>query len=167
MNWTPEGAAELARYDCRGCGGSGFAGGELCACVCRRVFQVCYRRFRVCAEADAFARVVTFRENRRGVERHLMWIRRNEDYCADFEASARRVLSAQLYRVFRLCHVLGAATDLVARRLSMSRSVLYGMVAEIEERAGRELALMQPYSLYPPQAYLGSTARGAWRARAL
>jgi hypothetical protein len=167
MNWTPESAAELARYDCRGCGGGGFAGGEPCACVCRRVFQVCYRRFRVCAEADGFARLVTFRENRRGVERHLMWIRRNEDYCADFQASARRALSPQLYRVFRFYHLLGAAAELVARRLSISRSVLYGVVAEIEERVGRELALMQPYSLYPPRAYLGSTAHGPWRARAL
>jgi hypothetical protein len=167
MNWTPESAAELGRYDCRGCGGNGFAAGELCACVCRRVFQVCYRRFRVCAEADGSARVVIFRENRLGVERHLMWIRRNEDYCADFEAAARRVLSPQLYRVFRLCHVLGAATDLVARRLSVSRSVLYDVVAEIEEQVGRELALMQPYSLYPPHVYLGSTAHGPRRARAL
>jgi hypothetical protein len=167
MNWTPEGAAELARYDCHSCGGSGLAGGEPCACVCRRVFQVCYRRFRVCAEADAFARLVTFRENRRGVDRHLMWIRRNEDYCADFQAAARRVLSPQLYRVFGFYHLLGAAADLVAGRLSISRSVLYGMVAEIEERVGRELALMQPYSLYPPRAYLGLIAHGPSRARAL
>jgi hypothetical protein len=40
-------------------------------------------------------------------------------------------------------------------------------VAEIEERAGRELALMQPYSPYPPRAYLGSTARSARHAGAL
>jgi len=160
MNWTAESAAELSRYNCRDCRGSGFAGGELCACVCRRVFQICHRRFRVCAEADGSARVITFEKNRRGVDRHQMWIRRNEDYCADFQAAGRRALPPELYDVFRFYHLLGAGADLVARRLSVSRSALYDLVAEVEERVGRELAMVQPYSLYPPHVYLGSTAHG-------
>lgn len=160
MNWTSETAAELARYDCRFCGGGGLSGGEPCACVCRRVFHSCYRRFRICSEADAFARLVTFRENRRGVERHLMWFRRNEDYCADFQASARRALAPELYRIFRFYHVLGGSADLVARNLGLSRTVLYNAVEEIEERVGREFALMEPHSLYPPRIYLGLPTRG-------
>ncbi len=164
--WTPQRAALLARYDCRSCRGTGLlsappflearAGlaGGLCTCVFRRVFRVCYRCFRLCATADRSARTVTFSAVPRGVDRHLVWIRRNEDYCADFQAAGRRVLTPELYRVFRFFYLLGGSADLVARRLGVSRATLYRMLAQIEPAVGRELALLEPYSLYPPQEYM-------------
>lgn len=165
MEWNAQSAGLLARMDCSLCRGSGLspASGVPCGCVCRRVFRICYRRFRACAGADSFARLVTFDEFARGVDRHLMWLRRNEDYCADFQSAGRRALAPELFRVFRFYHLLGAAPALVARRIGVAHTGLYRMIAEVEEAVGRELALMQPYSLYPPHAYLrsGQPARAA------
>lgn len=160
MRWTTETAGELARYDCHLCAGTGVqsaaAGCSVipCACACRRVFQACYRRFRECAAADGSARRVRFLESPRGVDRHLMWIRRNEDYCADFQSAGRRSLDPELYRIFRYYHLLGGAAALVARRLALSERQLTRLLAEIESTVGRELALMEPYSLYPPRFYM-------------
>ena len=164
MNWTPQDAGELARYRCRDCDGTGLLPGTefaLCTCVCRRVFRACYHRFRVCAESDTAARSMVFKEMPKGVDRHLVWFRRNEDYCADFQSAARRVLSRDLYRTFRIYYVLGAAIDLVARQFRVSRTEVYRQVTEIEALVGRELALLQPYSLYPPREYMKTTANHA------
>lgn len=160
MLWTTETAGALARYNCDLCGGTGVRPSPPecaivpCACACRRVFQACYRRFRQCAEADGSARRVSFAESRRGVDRHLIWFRRNEDYCADFQAAGRRSLSPELYRLFRFYHLLGGAADLVARRLGVSRAEFYRLLGEVEIAVGREVALMEPHSLYPPRVYL-------------
>lgn len=166
MKWTAEGAALLARYACRDCGGTGFEQGAawpaaLCGCVCRRVFHVCHRRFRVCAGADAFARTVTFREVPRGVERRLMWIRRNEDYCADFQAAGRRALAGGHWQVFRFFHLLGGGPDLVAGRMRLNRTDFYRLLFEVETLVGRALAEMQPYSLYPPHEYMRGAQPGS------
>ena len=159
MVWTSEAAGLLARYDCPWCGGSGLEPSAApsvvpCACVCRRVFQACYRRFRRCAEADASARRVSFAESRRGVDRHLIWFRRNEDYCADFQAAGRRSLSPEQYRLFRYYHLLGGSAELVARRLGVSRAGFFRQLEDVQEAAGREMALMLPHSLYPPRQYM-------------
>src|SRR5690242_17908893 len=78
VEWTLDRAGLLARYNCNSCGGTGLAPSNAsalalpapssnastlalpppagpalpCICVCRRVFQSCYRRFRICAAAD-------------------------------------------------------------------------------------------------------------------
>jgi len=164
MNWTSQAAGELARFGCRECRGTGLLPGSafaLCNCVCRRVFRICYNRFRSCAEAEAGARAVKFREMPSGVDRHMVWVRRNEDYCADFQAAARRVLHPGLYRTFRVYHLLGAGLDLVARQFHLCRTDVFDQVLEIEARVGRELALLQPYSLYPPREYMKTAAGNA------
>lgn len=163
MIWTAERACQLARHNCPACRGTGLpappagvADEQLvpCSCVCRRVFRACYARFRTCAAADGYARTVTFREMPRGVDRRLVWIRSNEDYCADFQAAARRALPPELHRIFRFHYVLGAPVGLIAKRLRVSRSLIYCFVSEIEPLVGLEFALMQPYSLYPPKQYM-------------
>ncbi len=152
MNWTTEQMAMLARSHCPRCGGAGTsATGRLCDCVCRRVFLVCHRKFRICSTSDGW---VTFGESPRGVDRHMVWMRRNEEYCADFTSAGRRVLSAELLRLFRFRYLLGGAPELVAKRLGLRLRTFYRAAEEVEVRVGRELALMRPYSLYPPHEYL-------------
>jgi len=122
--------------------------------VYREVFRVCYRRFRQCARADRSARTVRFTHMPGGVDRRLVWTRRNEDYCADFQAAGRRALAPETYRVFRFYHLLGGSTDLVSRRIGVPRRDFFRLLAEIESIVGCELALMEPYSLYPPEDYM-------------
>ncbi len=178
MNWNAASAARLAREGCRLCGGSGIdplapaAGSQQewdpgdfipCACVCRAVFRACYRRFRQCAAASGATRAVTFSESPRGVDRHLVWVRRLEDYCADFESAARRSLSAEQLRLFRYHHVLGASPELAARRMGISERHFFRLLAELECAVGREFALMTPYSVYPPREYLSPQRHPAAR----
>ncbi len=166
MEWTLPSARPLARGDCRDCGGAGVLpagnGRDLlpCSCIFRGVFRACYRKFRACAAADASVRAVTFQESRQGVDRHLVWFRRNEDYCADFASTGRRVLEPRAYRVFRCFHLLGGTAKLVAERLGISRAEVWRIVEEIEFLVGREVSRMRPYSLYPPREYMRAPHSG-------
>jgi hypothetical protein len=162
--WTLQNAGELARYSCELCGGTGVGSSAPdspivpCACTFRRVFRACYRRFRQCAESDGSARRVSFGESRQGVDRHLVWIRRSEDYCADFQSAGRRSLTPELYRIFRFYHLLGGSAELVARRLGLCDRDFFRILREVESTVGREMALMEPYSLYPPRGYMTRVA---------
>ena len=159
MEWTSYQAALLAEPRCPLCQGLGFCPGLpplLCDCVYRAVFHACFVKFRQCAKADPYRRLVTFERNLRGVDRRLTWARRNEDYCADFRAAGQRALPNHLYRVFRFYHLLGAAGELVMRRLAISRRSLTVWITEVEVNLGRELAHMRPYSLFPPHEYMRS-----------
>lgn len=157
MRWTIDTASRLAKRDCRDCRGTGLSparnGAALCACVCRHVFRECYGRFRACAAADGHSRAVSY-SRVPGVDRSIVWTRSNEDYCADFEAAARRALPAELHRIFRFYYILGASERLLAARLNLHVRSVYRRIAEIQAAVGRELALMQPYSLYPPAQYV-------------
>ena len=167
MRWTEASAAALASAACRLCRGAGCEPGPAavsvvpCACVCRRVFRVCYGRFRTCAAADSFARTVAYREVPRGVDRRIVWCRNNEDYCADFAAAGRRSLAPDLHRVFRFYYLLGGDAPLVASRLGVTRTVFFRSLLEVEAVVGGEIALMKPYSLYPPYEYMRGGTRAA------
>lgn len=155
MDWTTEQAALEAFGGCERCNATGFdVTGELCTCVCRKVFRVCYHRFKLCLEASTAARTVTIVECHSGVDRHLVWFRRHEDYCADFANTGRRVLKGYALGIFRFYHLLGGSVSLVAKRLGIARPTFYRYMEEAEVEVGRELALMKPYSPYPPHRYM-------------
>ncbi len=157
MKWTPRQAALLASPACPACQGLGAPTADpalLCRCVYRAVFRSCYAKFRRCATADAFGRRVSYDPNPRGVDRHMSWARRNEDYCADFHAAGRRVLPYHLYRIFAYFHLHGASLELVCKRLRIERRAVLYAITDIEVAVGRELAHMRPYSLYPPRDYM-------------
>jgi hypothetical protein len=157
MEWTPEIAVELARYGCRDCRGTGRAGSiepkALCSCVCRAVFRACHRRFQYCGEMRAAVRHVTFERIPGAVDRSLTWVRSAEDYRADFHACGLRRLPKHLYQFFSFYYLHGAKHDLVCRRLGISSRLGYDWMAEVETIVGREIAHLQPYSLFPPQGY--------------
>lgn len=164
MQWNPRQAALHAAQECVLCQGFGVRSGPsltLCDCVYRTIFRACLVKFRQCVKADAYTRLVTFERTPRGVDRSLIWRRRNEDYCADFQAAGRRVLPPRLYRVFSFYHLLGGSAELVLRRLRISRRTLTDWIAEVELSLGRELAHMQPYSLFPPREYMSPSTRGS------
>lgn len=165
MQWTSRQTAVLASDACVFCRGFGIRSADLmvlCDCVYRAVFRSCYLKFRQCAAADPYTRQVSYERNRRGVDRRLSWARRNEDYCADFHLAGRRVLPRHLYAVFSYYHLHGARGGLLLRRLGVSRRTLTAWVAQAEVVVGRELAHMQPYSLFPPREYLHPAVPGVF-----
>jgi hypothetical protein len=131
----------------------------LCTCVYRAVFRACHRRFLYCGKLDPSLRRISYERTPRAVDRSLIWVRRNEDFRADFHACGLRVLPKHLYQLFSFYHLHGAKMDLVARRIGLSDRRAYDWLAEIETVVGREIAHLQPYSLFPPQGYLMPAAR--------
>jgi hypothetical protein len=156
VDWTFREATLRAERSCTACRGSGALAGEsltLCRCVYRTVFRECHRWFRRCIELDVSARTVSLERIELGVDRCVTWVRRNEDYIADFHAAGRRVLPAHLYRVFSFYHLHGATREVVARRLGLSPRALGDWISEAEVAVGREIAHQQPYSIFPPRRY--------------
>jgi hypothetical protein len=132
---------------------------RLCACVYRTVFRACYRRFLYCGKLDPSLRRISYERTPRAVDRSVIWVRRNEDFRADFHACGLRVLPKHLYQLFSFYHLHGAKMELVARRLGLSERRAWDWLAEIETIVGREIAHLQPYSLFPPQGYMIPAAR--------
>ncbi len=157
MKWTRQETATAAWSDCPRCSGLGHLSNRvICSCVYRHVFRACHRAFRRCVLADPHSRTVSFERTSHAVDRSLTWVRRNEDFCADFQAAGYRALPAHLWPVFRFYHLLGASVSLVARRLGIQESNLRSVIYDVEALVGREIAHVKPYSLYPPYDYLHS-----------
>src|SRR5258707_4947507 len=136
MEWTPEIAAEIARYACRDCRGTGRIGSiepkPLCRCVYRAVFQACHRRFKYCGEMHASVRGVTFARIPRAVDRSLTWVRSTEDYRADFHSCGLRCLPRHLYQLFSFSYLHGANQELICRRIGISSRPAEKWKVEIE-----------------------------------
>ncbi|GEM_PF-5484001 len=185
MEWTPSIAAEISRYGCPECAGTGIpvrrrlsfcppppppptvttlaaAPGDgdpeplvrLCGCVYRAVFRACHRRFVFCGKLDPSLRRISYDRTPRAVDRTLTWVRRNEDYRADFHHCGERSLPKHLYQLFSFYHLHGGKMAMVARRLGFAERRAWEYVVEIERIVGREIAHLQPYSLFPPAGYM-------------
>jgi len=177
MEWTPPIAARLARPGCPECYGTGLPGipklsvgpshqagpvpqgNRLCTCVYRAVFRACYRRFVHCGNLDPSLRRVSYERTLRAVDRTITWARRNEDFRADFHGCGRRVLPKHLYQLFSFYHLHGAKMEMVCRRLGLGDRRAWEYVGEIETLVGREIAHLQPYSLFPPRGYMMPAGR--------
>ena len=181
MEWTPSNIADLSRYGCPECSGTGVPrrntpfvcpsfpdpapqkdahAPRLCNCVYRAVFRACYRRFLYCGKLDPSLRRISYERTPRAVDRSLIWVRRNEDFRADFHSCGQRVLPKHLYQIFSFYHLHGANMEIVRRRLNLGDRRAWEYVTEIETIVGREIAHLQPYSLFPPQGYMMPACRG-------
>jgi hypothetical protein len=112
-----------------------------------------------CGKLDASMRRISYERTPRAVDRSLIWVRRNEDFRADFHACGLRVLPKHLYQIFTFYHLHGANMEIVRRRLNLGDRRAWEYVADIEKIVGREIAHLQPYSLFPPQGYMMPTSR--------
>lgn len=89
--------------------------------------------------------------------------RKSEEYHADFELTARRVLNEDDFRLFRLHYISGAAWGLCVQVLGIDRARFFRDAYRIQERLGKAFAEIEPYALYPVQGYF-SGSRMAPRA---
>ncbi len=158
MNWRRNELSYLAYPSCTQCGGSGERGAQSgaplpCRCALRAMFRTCYHRFRACVESGRFRSRVSFERSPQGRTNRGCWGRKDEEYIADFELIARRLLDQDRYKIFRFHYILGADASLCCRRLGMTRGSFFHTIYRIEELLGEAFASMQPFALYPPRDY--------------
>ena len=96
-----------------------------------------------------------------GKDRRLTWVRKDEDYVADFCLVSRRTLDDFEHKVFRYHFLLGADWKLCCRQMRIDRGTFFHAVYRIQQKLGRVFRDLQPYSLYPLDEYFGGTVRKA------
>jgi len=94
-----------------------------------------------------------------GKDRRLTWVRKDEDYVADFCLVSRRTLDEFEYKVFRFHFLLGADWKLCCRQMKIDRGTFFHTVYRIQQKLGRVFRELRPYSLYPLDEYFGGTVR--------
>jgi hypothetical protein len=173
IRWNRSETIALAKESCAQCHGlglrdiSGRIGSEApCNCVLRKVFRLCYSRFRYCIEKEKHvsqARLAIIG----GRDRRQVWGRRDEEFIADFSLVSRRFLDESQYRLFRFHFLLGADWKLCCRRLKMNRGSFFHEVYRIQQKLGRIFRELEPYSLFPLDEYFGGTYTKTIRPEAL
>jgi hypothetical protein len=165
FEWTRAEVLGLAKETCTHCLGFGMRDNDNtgapspCNCVLRAIFRACYHRFRYLAETERHMSRTRV-EHTDGKEQRLAWGRRDEEYIADFCIVARRNLTAGEHRLFRFHYLLGADWKLCCRQLKMDRGNFFHEVYRIQEKLGRVLRELRPYSLFPLDEYFGGAVRG-------
>lgn len=160
MLGTPESFVELAVNWCDTCHGTGFSPrrpAQVCPCVYRVIFRRCYAQFRKCRQ-DARSTQPLPLERRSTPQgtRHTTWVRRNEDYCADFELAARQALSPGMHRLFRLHYLLRCPAPLIAKHFHLHPTVVKRLLLDVQSSVGARIVEAAPYSIFPPAIYLYS-----------
>lgn len=163
MDWDRSETIALAKTSCTHCHGDGLRPGRgskssACNCVLRAVFRACYARFRYCATKEKYMSKVTLTLCA-GKDRRQTWVRKDEDYVADFCLVSRRTLDDFEYKVFRYHFLLGADWRLCCRQMKIDRGTFFHTVYRIQQKLGRVFRDLQPYSLYPLDEYFGGTVR--------
>ena len=163
MEWNRSETIALAKSSCTHCHGDGLRPGRggkwsPCNCVLRTIFRACYARFRYCATKEKYMSKVTLTMCA-GKDRKLTWVRKDEDYVADFCLVSRRTLTEFEYRVFRFHFLLGADWKLCCRQMKIDRGTFFHAVYRLQQKLGRVFRELEPYSLYPLDEYFGGTLR--------
>ena len=163
MQWNRSSAIGLALASCTHCGGHGmrdFQRGldKPCRCVLRAIFRACLESFQEYTNSSEQPGAVTLEANQ-GPAGYRFYSLKRQEYVADFCLAARRVLSAEDYKLFRYVYVLGADVSLCRRFLGMDRGDFFYRAYRIEEELGRYMAELKPYPLYPVDEYMGGTVR--------
>jgi len=163
MQWTRSETLALASNSCSHCRGLGLrdllSGKQKpCECVFRSIFRICFERFRDCVTREKHLSRVSF-ELHSGPNRRGTWGRKDEEYIADFTAIAKRVLDEVEYRIFRFHFLLGADWRLCTRQLKLDRGSFFHVVYRIENKMGRTLRELEPYSLFPVDEYFNASPR--------
>ena len=161
-NVAPE-ALGLAVVRCAYCHGSGWVPGRAgvprtCACVARAVFQICLRRYDECRKMQGSSCGVSYEQAQSGRRPVRFWGMRREEYMADVELTARRVLLPEEWTLFKL-HILFKLDWRACRSfLHLDRGLFFHSVYRIEWKLGMAFAGLEPYSLMPGEYFKGHAA---------
>lgn len=185
-------AIALASDTCAGCQGGGYrstrdvhtgrgslsgekakaakapsAPAEVCYCVWRKVFRICYERFRILAGDN---------ESLEHVSQALSgnWLAPDRDcpefqqvsypsihFACDFLLIARRALPCPRdWQIFSMTFLAAADYRFCCRRLKLERGDFFHLKYQIEERLGHAFAHTLPYPLYPLDEYFLTETKG-------
>jgi hypothetical protein len=159
IDW-PGVALSLSLPGCNSCLGRGLVYSRTtttgpCRCVLRGVFRVCYREYERLNSAPPLAVVKYERiELSKSGRTSYCFSRPNEEFCADFELTARRTLDKLHFQIFQLWFLLGADWKVCSARTKLNRGRIFHAVYRIEETLGRAFAETRPYRLYPVDEYM-------------
>ena len=143
----------LANSKCVRCAGLGTSKNSACKCVYRRIFRVCLNRWRRIQGQTVPVTCVRFDRVQPGGGGRRTWGNKDREYCADFELVARRSLTEQENRIFRLHYLAGADYNLCCRRVKIDKGNFFHAIYRIEEKLGRVFRHMKPYALFPLDEY--------------
>jgi hypothetical protein len=155
--WSRSDTLGIANHSCVSCHGLGLVGGRLsstqpCNCALRAIFRICFEKFHQVATQERRLSMVTL--DGAGPQcRKVVWGRKDEEYMADFLAIAKRALTAEEHRIFRMHYLLGATWRLCCGKLGVEKGQFFHSVYRIEQKVGRALRETQPYALYPLDEY--------------
>jgi hypothetical protein len=163
FDWSSSEAVGLAKEGCTHCLGIGLRrGGRVkevpCGCVLRKIFRVCYQKFRACALKEKHVGKVRL-DPMTGTDGSYCWGMKDEEYMADFCLVSRRSLDDFEYQIFKFHFLLGADWKLCSRRLNIDRGSFFHQLYRIEEKLGRVYRELRPHALYPLDEYFGGTVR--------
>jgi hypothetical protein len=131
-----------------------------CPCVLRKIFRICYGRFRACVSGKGEIRQVKLEHVGSGAKAKRIFGRKDQEFCADFCAVAKRALTEEEHRIFRFHFLLGADWRLCCRRLRIERGAFFHQLYDIEQKLGRVFRELQPYALFPLDEYFGGSVPG-------
>jgi hypothetical protein len=153
----------LANSDmrCVRCKGTGGEPGRPCGCVLRRICRaVVERALRIEEMADRPVQVCLLGGGGRRARPWVVYSRANEEFAADVQLIARRVLTERQWKIFRWHHLGRATWRACSRALGMDKGQFFHEVYRLEERLGRVFREVEPYALFPTREYFA-----VWRRR--
>lgn len=160
MDWTRSDTLSLADARCGECLGVGLirtrTGVDPCACVTKAIFRICLARYRECADRT----IVQTSRAERVQGRGFGYGRANEEYMADFCLTAKRVLTPELQRVFRMYFIARELSAVCMQKMSLGRMAFYRRAWAVEEKLGRAFRETQPYGLFPLDQYFSAVRKG-------
>src|SRR5947209_2986703 len=164
MQWNRSIAIGLASASCTICHGDGMRIVHKTRetpfnCVFRAIFSACYNRFRECVALGDQTKAVSLDHGGGRRAGGHTYSRKREEFIADFCLVSRRLLGDSEHQVFRYFFLLGGDWKLCCRRLKMERGAFFHEVYRIEQKLGRHFAELEPYALYPLNAYFGGVIR--------
>ena len=160
MEWTRSETIGLACPTCVFCRGLGLRRAlrgnpeRPCGCVFRAIFKACLEKFQRCIEKSGYTSAVSA-DRVQGPIGNRMFGRKNEEFIADFELTARRSLRGQEYDLFKWHYLYGADFRLCCIKMNIDKGTFYHLVYVIQEKLGRVFREMQPYALFPLDVYFG------------
>lgn len=168
MIWTRSETLGLASLRCPQCGGLGLVRGTLgkdtpCPCVLRKIFRVCWNRYRFgqleqLERGAPIARMTGL--GKRAQRQPGGFSFALESYLADFAIIAKRTLSDDELRFFTIAYLSGMDWKQAHGPLNMPRSQFVHACYRLEAKLGRAFRETAPFPIFPLDEYFSRPAPG-------